>query len=176
MTTLGNLYTGIGHSKGVIAMTNRAFVDVVETSEPVKAICMDYNIENFGFYYITQTENEGVYNTSLWHFDGIGAKLLDTQQAINPNCKLIYDYENSIMSAIMNEKIYIYSSTGDKLLATYDSAALGGVPVNVAITTVITSENYSNSSSGSSCNITGAGFILMILSLAALKFLRSEKI
>ena len=172
MTTLGNLYTGIGHSTGVIALNNRAFVDVLTTTEPVKAICMDYNTDNFGCYYITQTENNGVYINSLWHFNGASSELINTQQSSNSHCQLVYDYANGIMSAIMAEKIFIYSSTGDALLASFDSAALGGIPENIAITEIVTSSNYSSKSSRSGgCNITGAGLVLFIL--AALKFKKS---
>lgn len=172
MATLGNLFTAIGHSTGIIALNNRTLQGIVDTAEPVKAVCMDYNTDNFGCYYITQSENNGNYTNSLWHFNGLTAELLNTQQSSNSHCKLIYDYENGIMAAIMAEKIFIYSSTGDALLATFDSAALGGTPENVAITTVITSTNYSSKSNRSGCNITGAGLVLFIL--AALK-LRSGK-
>ena len=89
----------------------------------------------------------------------------------NSHSQLVYDYANGIMSAIMAEKIFIYSSTGDALLASFDSSALGGIPENIAITEIVTSSNYSSKSSSGGCNITGAGLVLFIL--AALKFKKS---
>ena len=169
LAELGNLYIAIGHSTGIKSMYGNLVGDIVTTSEPVKAICRDA-AENLTCYYITQSESNGIYTTSLWHYNEVNSNLLATVQSENEKCQLAYDNDYQIMSALMGEKIFIYSSTGDTLLASFDSETLGGIPVNISMSTVITSTK-TESSSSSGCNITGAGLVLFIL--AALKFKKS---
>ena len=147
-----------GHVQGVdVWQDDRGFRPVLSTDIPVKAVCQD---SGNGFYFIEQDESEGVYTTTLNHYsygEGMISMLYTTTEG--RTCRLLRDRSSGIVSAIVGDKILLYKMNRDTLIGEYDSSELGGVPVQIALTSV-PGDNGSNSSG---CSLSGIGMMMIFL-------------
>ena len=157
----------IGHENGIQLLASPP-TDFLTTAAPVKAICDD---AGSGFYYITQKSSGDVYLNELRHYTGATTNEVVNIQSNSAMVKLVRDSNYNVLVAIMDEKIRVYNTEDDNaFIAEYDSAALGGIPYTLAIST---STGYKNEKSGS-CNLSGLG-MLLILCFALTKLNHSLK-
>ena len=154
---LSNARIAAGHTDGidVRGRNSRVFGRMLSTDVPVKALCED---AGDGVYFIEQSEIDDVYTTSLKHYISdteITELFTNTEgQAYT----LLRDKDSGIVSAIVGDVILVYMMDGDILLGKYDSSELGGIPVQIASSTV--SGDDGKSSSG--CSVSGMGMLLIL--------------
>mgnify|MGYP006873133440 CR=1 FL=1 len=100
------------------------------------------------------------YTTTLKHYasDTKAVTTLRTETGTG-TCQLVRDSDNSILTAITGDKILMYSMKDDSLLGEYGSSELGGVPTNIAISSV--SGDDGKTSSG--CDVSGGGILLLLI-------------
>ena len=150
----------VAHSGGVSLFKNGTFTPVISTDYPVKKLCRD---NDSGFFYITQHQSEENYVSTLSHYSENGMRFSAlTLESANPNVQLLRDDIYETLAVIMDEKIMLYSMESGELIREFNSASLGGVPLNMAACkSTDSSGNESKSKSG--CEISFSGIILMLV-------------
>lgn len=159
----------VGCDDGVYQTSNGFAVSLVSSDAPVVAICSD---TGKGFYYITQSESEGVKTNSLYHYttDNTDPAALITVEG--NGAQLVRDQSHNVLAVMIGEQISLIKMEDDTVIQTYLSESLGGNPLS--ITTSSVSGNSAETSSG--CLISSTGLALMAGLLVALKIKKERKI
>ena len=152
---LNNSSIVIGHDSGVSSLKSSSFVSLVSSDAPVKALCMD---EKTGFYFAEQSESGSEYTTTLKHYSSVNNITTLCTETGGSECRLLYDTNNGLLAALIGSKILIYRMKNDVLIDEYDSASLGGQPVNITMSYV----NGDDGRTSSGCDIAGAGIIMFL--------------
>ncbi len=151
-----------GTPEGVSLWRTRGFVHMVSSDAPVTAVCQD---NGDGFYFTEQTSSGDVYTTTLRHYSSESGTIATLYtNTTGKTCQLLYDDTNKLLAGIVGSKILVYRMSDDSLIAEYSSDTLGGLPVNVVLSSV--SGDDGKTSSG--CNA-GAGGVIMLLACLFLK-------
>ena len=151
MTVISGNSLVIGHKKGIQVLSS-TLSNLLETSAPVKAICSD---SGSGFYYVTQSLSNDIYQNTLCHYaNGITDKISTFEGEL---VKLLRVSSN-VLAIIAGDKILLYNTADDIYIAEYNSSELGGIPFRLSTNT---SSGYTKKSSGS-CNISSFGMLLLI--------------
>ena len=160
---LSNSRIVAGTPDGVSLWRTVGFVNVLSSDAPVTALCQD---DEDGFYFTEQTSSGNEYTTTLRHYNAnsMTTSTLYTETT-GKACQLLYDEEEKILAAIVGTKILVYRMSKDSLIGEYSSDLLGGLPVNIALSSV--SGDDGKTSSG--CNVAGAGGVIMLLGCLFLK-------
>ena len=166
MTWLSDTRIAAAVSSGVGLLDGYGFYLVVSTDNPAKSVCSDHGS---GFYFTTQTEEDGAYTSTLHHYSVENEAASEIRSEPGKGCQVI-NIGGGMVVAVLGEKILICNSSEETVIREFDSNALDGVPVY--ITTRETSGEKYDSSSGS-CNLSGAG-IIMLLTFAGIA-LKSRK-
>ena len=120
----------------------------------MKAVCQD---DGSGFYFIEQYEDEAICTTTLKHYNSEEAVTLFTNTE-GHGCRLLRDGDNGIIAAIVGDEILVYSMEKDILLGEYGRAELGGIPEQIALSTV----KGDDGKSSSGCSVAGMGMLLIL--------------
>ena len=137
------------HSDGVYILDSVN----ISSDNPVASFCSD---TGNGFYCLTK---DSAGNSELMHYSATTSsftRLFSGQSG--ESLKVIRDTSYNILGAVTGGTIRLYNMTDDTLIGTYDSATLGGTPLNMALTSSSGSDGSSGSSSG--CNASGMGMIV----------------
>ena len=159
---LSNSRIVAGTPEGVSLWRSRGFVNVLSSDAPVTAVCQD---NGDGFYFTEQTSSGDTYTTTLRHYmdDTNTISTLYTDYS-GKACQLIREENNKLLAAIVGSHILVYSMSDDSLIGEYSSDILGGLPVNVALSSVSGDDGKTNSG----CNA-GAGGVIMLLACVFLR-------
>lgn len=159
----------LGHSSGVDMLYGRetkSLVQVLSTDNAVKALCSD---SGRGFYLATQSYSDGIYSNNIYHYeydnDQISRVLLNET---GENCQLLRETNHNLLAILVGEKILLYRISDNVLIAEFNTTALGGMPSNIAMSTV----DVEDSSSSSGCNSMNVGMISVIVIFAGMIFRR----
>ena len=158
MTWLSGSRIAAAVSSGVGLLGSDGFYSLVSTDQPAKSLCPD---NGDGFYFTTQTEEDGAYTSTLYHYSSDETTEICSEQG--KGCQLL-GIGNGMLAAVLGEKILICDSSNGATLEEFDSDTLGGVPVYACVRYI--SGEKSDSSNGS-CTLSGAG-IFMLLAFAGI--------
>ncbi len=157
----------IGHSTGVQVLDN-GLKKLLDNISQVDAMCPD---QSSGFYYVLQDESG---DKTLCHYtNATSNEILKFNSDI---IDLARDSENKILATILEDKIQLYNMIDDdKLVAEFDTAALGGSPYKVMMRPTSITSNSTSKKDNSGCNFSNAG-ILLALSLCGIAIIIQLKL
>ena len=151
----------IGHASGVDVWHGTKIDTAASSDAPVKSVCQD---SGDGFYFAEQSASGDVYTTTLKHYADGEITTLFTDST-GKGCQVLRHEDNNILAAVIGGHVRLYGMEKDSLIGDYDSTALGGKPINVAISAV----SGDDGSSSSGCNVSGLGGLMLIGCLAVMK-------
>ena len=152
------------HDYGIDMRVNTGgFVRMLSTDVPVRAVCRD---SGNGYYFIEQSESEGIYTTELKHYSSGKVSTLYTNTE-GQMCRLVRDGDNGIIGAIAGDVILVCRMEDDILIGEYDGEMLGSFPVQLAVSHVTGSSKKDNS--GCSLTLSGMGMMIFLAGVCALR-------
>ncbi len=149
----------VGCDEGVWNAKSSNSVKLVSTDYPVVSICQD---SSSGFYYIVQSDNNGVKTNSLRHYQNTttDTELLNNIQG--DGAQIVRDNAYNVLAVLIGNTIKLYNIAEDTEITI---SGLTGTPISIA--PISTSGNSADSSSG--CMIGSTGLVFAVALFAALK-------
>ncbi len=148
----------IGAEGGIIQLNYTAIQAVISTDYPVSSVCRD---TGDGLFYAEQSESGDV---NIWHYvDETITKIASLES--DSDCKLLKDSNYEVLAVMTEKGIYLYGMRDGTLLASFDTSSLGGVPLNITVSKAAGDDG----SSGSNCNVSSIGALMMSIMVFALK-------
>ena len=144
----------IGYTDGVELWEDGSVVDLLRTEAPVVAMCND---GGEGFYYITQSTEDGVTTNSLYHYHSSTSDFVAATEGTAAELSL--DKNRKVLAAIMDDSIKFYNTSDSSFIKEFTADELGGTPYKLAIGNAT---GRDEDTGGSSCNISGLGILLLI--------------
>ena len=159
MGWLSNGRIAAAHSNGVDVLESGHFRRLMSFDVPVKTFCMD---SGNGFYFEAQSGDV----CGLYHYDHESADVTPLRENMTgTRLQTLRDESNNVLAAIIGGKILFYDMLNDTLAGEYDSSALNGEPVSLAVP----SASGDDGKRSSGCNLSGAGIILLSACVYCLK-------
>lgn len=163
MNYISNSRIAVGCSDGVYHVTNNSATSLVSSDYPVVAVHQD---TGSGFYYITQSEDNGVKTNYLRHYEN---STTDTAVAsltgiTGSTAALVKDTGYNVLGVMIGEQISLLNMEDDTLIKTFTSTNLSGKPISIAASS--TSGNSADTSSG--CNSISNNVLLCLVFLGLL--------
>jgi len=167
MNFISDSRLAVGCSDGVYHVKSDSTTSLVSSDYPVVAVHQD---TGSGFYYITQSEDNGVKTNYLRHYEN---STTDTAVAsltgiTGDKTMLVKDPSHNVLGVIIGEQISLLNMEDDTVIKTFTSTNLSGKPISIAASS--TSGNSADDSSG--CNVSNN--VLLCLAFLGLLLMKTK--
>ena len=160
MTFMSSNRLALASSEGISVVRRNTISKIWSSDKTVKAMCRD---DNDGLYFVAHNESEDA--DELYHYDESKVVLMPIDSFdVAPKYQLVRDIDNHILAVMTGDSILLYSTTDDLLVEEFDASYTEGSFVSIAASTTDAEEG---SSSGSNCNVSCLGAIMMSVCLYA---------